>query len=221
MNTLYLVRHGENPANITQEFSYKKVDYSLTAKGVIQAQQTAEFFRSKSIHELYSSPLKRARETAEIIARALNLDVTIIEHFREINVGALEEQPPTRENWTYHDRIIDDWYERRHDSAFHNGEDYWTLLARTRQGLQQILDRKNGRNIVLVGHGGLFAFTLKDICRNVDMGQVRRIANLNCSITEIAARWSGGELEADLRCWAACAHLSGDAATPTPTTRME
>ena len=53
------------------------------------------------------------------------------------------------------------------------------------------------------------------------VGQVRRIANLNCSITEIAARWSAGALEADLRSWAACTHLSDDAATPTPATRME
>ena len=41
MNHLYLVRHGENVANLTKEFSCCKVDYSLTAKGVLQAQQTA------------------------------------------------------------------------------------------------------------------------------------------------------------------------------------
>lgn len=40
MNIIYLVRHGENKANLTKEFSYKKVDYPLTPKGVIQAQQT-------------------------------------------------------------------------------------------------------------------------------------------------------------------------------------
>lgn len=176
MNILYLVRHGENWANITQEFSYRKVDYSLTAKGVIQAQQTAEFFRDKAIHEIYSSPLKRARETAEIIAQALNLDVTIVELLREINVGALEGQAPNAENWAYHDRIIEDWYERRHDSAFRDGEDYWTLLARTQRGLAQILDGKSGRNIVVVGHGGMFSFTIKDLprCRSAPVAADRQ-----------------------------------------------
>lgn len=208
MNTLYLVRHGENWANITQEFSYRKVDYSLTAKGVIQARQTAEFFRDKAIHEIYSSPLKRARETAEIIVRALGLEVAIVEHLREINVGALEGQPPNTENWAYHDRIIEDWYERRHDTAFRDGEDYWTLLARTRGALAQILEGKSGRNIVVVGHGGMFSFTIKDLCREVDIRRLRQVAKRNCSITELAARWRDGVLEAELRGWAACAHLS-------------
>ena len=60
MNTLYLVRHGENRANLTKQFSYKTVDYPLTPKGVLQAQQTAEFFQDKQIDEIYASPLKRA-----------------------------------------------------------------------------------------------------------------------------------------------------------------
>ena len=37
MNRVYLVRHGENLAHLTKEFSYRKVDYPLTPKGVMQA----------------------------------------------------------------------------------------------------------------------------------------------------------------------------------------
>ncbi len=40
MIRLFLVRHGENPANLTKEFSYRKVDYPLTKKGQLQARQT-------------------------------------------------------------------------------------------------------------------------------------------------------------------------------------
>ena len=78
MNRLYLVRHGENPANLTKEFSYRRVDYGLTPKGVLQARQTAEFFKGKAVHAVYSSPLKRAAETAGIIAAELELRVEII-----------------------------------------------------------------------------------------------------------------------------------------------
>src|SRR5215472_16479183 len=99
-NILYLVRHGENPANLTKEFSYKLVDYSLTPKGVLQAEQTAAFFlRSIPLTAAYASPLKRAYETGEIIAQAQNLPVTALEEFREINVGEMEQRPPTEENW--------------------------------------------------------------------------------------------------------------------------
>ena len=110
MNTIYLVRHGENKANITKEFSYKKVDYPLTTKGILQAQQTADFFKDKAIDEVYASPLRRARETAEIIASTLDLQVTVIENFREVNVGALEGRPPDADNWAIHNRIVADWY---------------------------------------------------------------------------------------------------------------
>src|SRR4029077_4428252 len=89
-NTLYLVRHGENPANITKEFSYHAVDYPLTPKGVLQAEQTAEYFSSRGVDAIYTSPLLRARQTAEILARRIAVSVYLREEMREINVGSLE-----------------------------------------------------------------------------------------------------------------------------------
>ncbi len=91
MNLVYLLRHGENTANLTKEFSCRKIDYSLTPRGILQAQQTAAFFQSQAIDAIYASPLKRAAETAAIIADALALPVTTIEELREIDVGPLED----------------------------------------------------------------------------------------------------------------------------------
>ncbi len=45
MIKIYLVRHGENVANLTKEFSHRKVDHSLTPKGRLQAKQTAAYFK--------------------------------------------------------------------------------------------------------------------------------------------------------------------------------
>src|SRR6266849_4142833 len=88
---LYLVRHGENQANVTKEFSYKLVDYPLNAKGVQQAEQTAAYFqRAIPLDAAFASPLKRASQTGEIIARAQNLPLTVMEEFREVNVGEFE-----------------------------------------------------------------------------------------------------------------------------------
>src|SRR5581483_4897817 len=134
-------------ANLRSEFSYKLVDYSLTPKGQLQALQTAEYFRDKQIHEIYSSPLKRTRETAAIIAQTLDLPVTILEEFREVNVGALERQPPTIENWELHDRIVAEWFFGRHEVSFPEGENYLTLLQRMRSGLCQVLQNKTDKNI--------------------------------------------------------------------------
>ncbi len=90
MNRFLLVRHAENPANLTHEFSYKKIDYPLTEKGRLQAQQTAEHLQHQPVTSVYASPLKRTVETAEIIAQPHGLSVRVLEQFREVNIGDLE-----------------------------------------------------------------------------------------------------------------------------------
>ncbi|GAC1450651.1 MAG: hypothetical protein PVSMB5_38430 [Ktedonobacteraceae bacterium] len=193
-NTIYLVRHGENPANINHEFSYKKVDYSLTPRGILQAEQTGDYFKTRRIDEIYASPLKRAKETAEFIARPLHMPVTIMEQFREINVGDLEGRPPTEENWRLHDRIVEDWFEGKHDTTFPGGEDYHTLLQRLRDGLRFITAQKTGKHIVVVGHGGIFTRPIRDICPAVNVQELLRNPNYNCSITEIEPTTNGAHV---------------------------
>ncbi|MBN1219369.1 MAG: histidine phosphatase family protein [Anaerolineae bacterium] len=212
MNRLYLVRHGENRANITKEFSHKHVDYSLTDKGVLQAQQTAGYFKTRDIHEIYASPLKRARETAEIIAAPINLPVVIIENFREVNPGVLEGHPPTPENWTIYHRVTADWSNGKPESSFPGGEDYFTLWNRVRAGIEKIVAGKRGRNILIVGHGGVFTYILKDLCPNSNVAWQPSSPNHNCSITEIMIELRNGHLAGQLITWAAYDHLSGAAA---------
>jgi broad specificity phosphatase PhoE len=212
MNTIYLVRHGENPANLRSEFSYKLVDYSLTPKGILQAQQTAEYFKDKQIHEIYASPLKRTRETAQIIADALGLTVTVVEEFREVNVGALERQPPSIENWEFHDRIVAEWFFGHHEVSFPDGENYLTLLHRMRTGLSQIIRNKTGKNMIVVGHAGIFTIPLRDICLNVDIEEITRRNMHNCSITQLELALVEEKLMGKLANWAYTDHLSGEAA---------
>jgi broad specificity phosphatase PhoE len=212
MNTIYLVRHGENTANITGEMSYKLVDYSLTTKGVMQAQQTATYFKNKPIDEIYASPLKRAKETAQAISDEVGLPVNVMEQFREVNVGALERRPPSQENWDIHNRIISEWYLGRLETSFPEGENYISLLQRMRDGLRQIVQQKQNQHIVVVGHAGIFSFTMRDICQQVDLEALAHKGIHNCSITTIELEMSGDTMHGRLLDWAACEHLSGEAA---------
>ena len=212
MNTLYLIRHGENPANITKEFSHRLVDYSLTPKGVLQAQQTGEYFKDKQIDAIYCSPLKRAIETAEIIGQAIGIRPVIMEEFREVNVGALEMLGGSPENWATHDSIVRAWFEGQPEVLFPEGENYHMLLERMRSGVAQILRKQDGKQSIIVGHGGIFTFTLKDICRDVDLAMLIASYGHNCSITEIEMYAVDGQLDGVLKRWAAFDHLSGEAA---------
>ncbi len=219
MNRLFLVRHGENLANLTKELSSRRVDYSLTPKGILQAEQTAGHFLAAgeagqaghSIHAVYSSPLKRARETAEIIAGRLGLPVAVMDNFREIDVGDMELQPSTMEAWAIHNRIIEGWFRGQVEKAFPNGDNYITICHRMRTGIEQIVTGKDGQSFIVVGHGGIFTVTLPDLCPKAGLNYLRT-ENHNCSISEIEVEWSDGRLEGRLITWASYAHLHGPAA---------
>jgi len=219
MNHLFLVRHGENLANLTKEFSSRRVDYSLTPKGILQAEQTAGHFLAAGeagqagygIQGVYSSPLKRARETAEIIAHHLGLPVVVVDNFREIDVGDMELQPPTMEAWALHNKIIENWFRGEVERAFPNGDNYITICKRMRAAIEQVVAGKDAQSSIVVGHGGIFTVTLPDLCPGVGLDYLRK-ENHNCSISEIDVEWKDGRLEGRLITWASHAHLYGPAA---------
>ena len=205
VTTIYYVRHGENPANITREFSHRLVDYSLTERGVAQARETAAYFSDKPIAAVYSSPLKRARETAEIVAEPHGLPVTQLEEFRELNVGVLEGQPPTDEIWAFHDGIFDAWFAGDPSVRFPEGEDHADLMARMRAGMLHVAHQHPHQEVVVVAHGGILMATINQLCPGAEREQGHIP---NCSVTKLAAVAAGDDLCCRLLAWAECAHLS-------------
>lgn len=209
--TLYLVRHGENPANLTREFSHRVVDYSLTPRGLRQARETAAHFAiaGQRIDAIYASPLKRAFETAEVIAQRLELPLRLDERLREVNVGALEAVPPTPETWAQHDAIFARWLTGDPAACFPEGEDGHTLRGRMRASLDEMVARWPGGRVVVVAHGGIFAAALPALCANYPVAeQPARLHIPNCAITEVHMRRRGEALRGEIRGWALCDHLS-------------
>ena len=88
----YYLRHGETEANAAGTIA-GSLDVELTTLGRDQARLAARALESEPITAIYASPLRRARETAQPIAEALGLPVTILEEIAERNWGALEGMP--------------------------------------------------------------------------------------------------------------------------------
>jgi broad specificity phosphatase PhoE len=213
MTTFYLVRHGENKANITKEFSSRKVDYPLTPKGRLQAEQTALVFKDKNIHAVYSSPLKRAVETGSIIAAELGeMEIKIMDNFRELDVGDLEDMPPSREAWQIHYDVIKDWLSGKLETSFPNGENYYQAYQRMIDGLEIVYDQMEGKNVIISGHGGIFFTVMGELCPEVDIMELIQEISHNCSITEIKVSRINGKLVGKLISWADVSHLHGEAA---------
>lgn len=211
-NTLYLVRHGENLANITREFSCQLVDYALTPKGVLQAEQTAAFFQTCSIDAIYTSPLKRARETAEIIARSHGLAVIPMEEFREINVGDLELRPPDETAWRLHDRVVKAWAQGHPTVRFPGGENFVELVERAQRGLLETTRGRSDQHIIVAAHGGILTGIVRTFCAPLEYDLPQADMH-NCAITEITLTTCDHQIIAgNLRAWACVTHLSGRAA---------
>ena len=211
MKIIYLVRHGENPANITKEFSHRYVDYSLTDKGVEQAQQTARYFANlartgQPVDHVFASPLKRAHETAQFIADQFDLPVILEDALREVNVGKLETEGDLRENWRLHNKIMDEWRTDRPETRFPGGENLHVLRGRVRDAMRRILARTENASVV-VSHGGIGAYGVSAIAD--PLGANLGLEHPNCSISRLVfTDGIPGRVEA----WAQADHLSGSAA---------
>lgn len=88
----YFVRHGETVSNSSGTIA-GSADVPLTARGRLQAQAAAAQLTMAGITAIYSSALTRARDTAGVIAHALDLPVIVIPELAERNWGELEGAP--------------------------------------------------------------------------------------------------------------------------------
>jgi broad specificity phosphatase PhoE len=87
MAILLLIRHGENDFVLQKRMPGRLPGIHLNEKGLSQAQAAADFLDKKPIKAIYASPMERAVETAQPLARALNLSIQIHEGLNELNCG--------------------------------------------------------------------------------------------------------------------------------------
>jgi len=149
---IYLIRHGQTFWN--KEFRWQgHTDIELDETGLVQAASAAERLMGCNISAIYSSPLKRARVTAETIGGALGLTPFFREDLREIAFGHWEglRLDDVRQLHTEQLRV----WESEPDSDPGDGiESYAQLRNRAVNALREICN-KHGNNdtIAIVTHG--------------------------------------------------------------------
>lgn len=103
MTLIIMVRHGQsitNKAGILSDSDYK---YPLTEEGVMQAEVTAKELAKKiKVAKLYTSPVLRARQTAEILSKALKKEVIVDKRLKERGWGLMEGKEARMGAWRFH-----------------------------------------------------------------------------------------------------------------------
>ena len=168
---LYFVRHGESEANVLHVISNRESPFELTPLGRQQAGALANQLRAIPITTILSSPILRARQTAEILARSLNQSYRVTEALREYDCGILEDKAD-EESWKLHREIAEDWtlyqnYLRKPEG----GECFLDIQNRFIPFVEELTrdEARQDEHILLVGHGGLFQLMLPLILINVDV----------------------------------------------------
>ena len=175
---LYFVRHGESEANILHEFSNRGFKHGLTERGFQQVEQLGLKLRGVLFTKIYTSPLKRAFQTAEILKKHLDCPLEISDALREFDTGVLEGKSDP-ESWEIHNQVFDQWREGIWTACIPGGESRMDIQARFIpfvEGLTQIFEDEN---ILLVGHGGLFYCMLPLIFTNLDDDSIREFQIYN------------------------------------------
>ena len=147
---LTIVRHGETDYNIKGLFQ-GQLDSVLTERGVRQAEYTAERLEDDRMDAVYSSPLKRALATAEIIRGDRDVPILIDGRIKEIRCGKWEGVSI--------DRIKEDdahgfnnWTQRPHLHRIDGGETFREVYERASDFIRCVAEKHRGENVVVVSH---------------------------------------------------------------------
>ena len=150
MTTLLLARHGETDWNRAHRWQ-GHADRPLTDRGRAQAGALAERLADIALDAVYSSDLRRARETAQAVARAHGLDVVELPELREVNVGSW--QGLTRdEAETRFPHGFRRWFAG--GTGWEDGETYAEMSARVLAAVVRIATDHRGGRVLIVSHGG-------------------------------------------------------------------
>jgi broad specificity phosphatase PhoE len=144
------LRHGESVGN-AESRRQGQADYPLNDTGRAQVRLLAARWQAEAVSfdKIYSSPLGRARETAEILSSALNVPAEYDPVWMERAAGELSGLTAAEVRQRYMPEFINPY-----EDIIGGGEGDWELFLRAGQALHSLLRQPLGRYLI-VSHGGL------------------------------------------------------------------
>lgn len=185
---LYLVRHGQSAGNAEGRFGGHSPT-PLSELGIKQSKLTAKILAKEKIDAIYSSDLFRAIQTAEPLAKLLDLPIVKTSAFRERNVGVLEGLTFDESKESY----PKDYYALVNRNIHHvitKGESYQHLLRRATGELSEILRIHHGEKVVIFSHTGAICFLTLHLIGAINRytKQTPWLVTSNCGINRFEIR---------------------------------
>ncbi|GAF84352.1 unnamed protein product [marine sediment metagenome] len=149
MIEIILARHGETEWNVGEIFR-GRIDIELNETGIKQAELLAEYLSDLKIDAIYSSPLKRALKTSEIIAGYHKLDVEITPGLIDFNYGKWQGLSHQEVKDKYKE-LYAEWIKNPHQVEMPAGESLDKVRGRAMGVVDDVIAKYEG-TVVLVSH---------------------------------------------------------------------
>jgi len=181
MTTFFLIRHA-SCSGLGQTLWGRTTDICLNEKGRLEAQRLADRFKGITLQAVYSSPLERALETAEAIARSMRLEVEKNSALNEIDFGEWTGK-------TFDELSSDERWRRfntnRSMTTIPGGESFLQVQSRVVTELERLALQHPGAAVAIVSHAdvikaavGYFAATPIDLLQRIEISP--------CSVSVVA-----------------------------------
>ena len=148
---IIFLRHGQAKNNTERVLSGRTPGVPLTDKGITQAQQTAELLEHMNISAIYSSPIQRAKHTAEIVGEHNSIDVQIDDRLIELDMGKFTGVPYD-EIFANHGNVFLKFYNGELEIAHNGVETFADVKKRVSSIVDEIIEKHPDQNVVLVTH---------------------------------------------------------------------
>ena len=181
---LLLIRHGESAGNAEMRLQGRG-DYPLTERGLEQCLLLAERLRHLSLAALYSSPIKRAQLTADVISEATGLPATELPGVQEYDFGELSGITYS-EAVEKHPEIIEQYRRGPDYPSFPGGEDREAFRRRVCETLWGLAERHPGGSVAVVTHAGpIVVFCLEVLGLPYQRPMPLRVHNGSVTVVEV------------------------------------
>jgi probable phosphoglycerate mutase len=151
LGSIIFLRHGQAKNNIERILTGRTPGIPLTEKGIDQAEKAAKFLEHMNISAIYSSPIERAKHTAEIVGKHNSIDVIIDDRLIELDMGKFTGVPYD-EIFTSHGNVFMKFYNGELEIA-HNGVETFSDVKKRILGIvDHVIENHPDQNVVLVTH---------------------------------------------------------------------
>ena len=184
MSRLLLARHGQSVSNAVRRFQGMQ-DVALSELGARQAEALGLAIRRRHVTAVYTSPLERARRTAEIAAAGLGVPLTPVHDLRELSLGDWEGRT-VEEIRALPGDPYEQWVRDPVACLPPGAEPLAEVQARVVSAMADIVaTHPNGQQVLVVCHGGVISAYLAH-CLGLPLSSIWRLTLSNGSISEVA-----------------------------------